>query len=168
MIIRGFKLSGEEQIGEFTIANLVSADGLDWYESQSAFKAETLKIEFDERGIITRYSTDVSMLWPVNRSVAEVRLNQVPDGLNEKGEWMFDGKKIIPAPVDQIANAEAKKADLMQAAAVAIAPLQDAVDLGIATENEVKLLSAWKMFRVSLNRVDTSRPDWPELPENVA
>ncbi|KKB22881.1 tail fiber assembly protein, partial [Escherichia coli] len=37
-----------------------------------------------------------------------------------------------------------------------IAPLQDAVDLDIATEEEASLLAAWKTYRVLLNRVDTS------------
>ena len=51
-----------------------------------------------------------------------------------------------------------------------IAPLQDAVDLEIATEEETSLLEAWKKYRVLLNRVDTSTaPDieWPEEPDTV-
>ncbi|EJZ1643711.1 tail fiber assembly protein, partial [Escherichia coli] len=48
-----------------------------------------------------------------------------------------------------------------------IAPLQDAADLKIATEEETSLLEAWKKYRVLLNRVDTSvAPDieWPAAP----
>ncbi|EFA4801153.1 tail fiber assembly protein [Escherichia coli] len=48
-----------------------------------------------------------------------------------------------------------------------IAPLQDAVDLEIATEEETSLLEAWKKYRMLLNRVDTSTaPDieWPTNP----
>ncbi len=55
----------------------------------------------------------------------------------------------------------------MQAANEHIAPLQDAVDLEIATEEEASLLAAWKKYRVLLNRVDTSvAPDieWPAVP----
>ena len=37
-----------------------------------------------------------------------------------------------------------------------IAPLQDAVDLEIATAEERSLLEAWNKYRVLLNRVDTS------------
>nr|UJL16314.1 tail fiber assembly protein [Escherichia coli] len=47
-----------------------------------------------------------------------------------------------------------------------IAPLQDAVDLEIATEEERSLLEAWNKYRVLLNRVDTSTaPDieWPAI-----
>lgn len=51
-------------------------------------------------------------------------------------------------------------------AATAIAPLQDAVDIGLATAKEVELLNAWKLYRVMLNRVDIeeSNPDWPIEP----
>ncbi|EJR8196736.1 tail fiber assembly protein, partial [Escherichia coli] len=48
-----------------------------------------------------------------------------------------------------------------------IAPLQDAVDLEIATEEEKSFLASWKRYRVLLNRVDTSiAPDieWPVIP----
>ena len=49
-----------------------------------------------------------------------------------------------------------------------IAPLQDAVDISIATDEEITRLAEWKRYRVELNRIDTSKaPDiqWPEKPE---
>ena len=49
----------------------------------------------------------------------------------------------------------------------AIAPLQDAVDLDMATEDEATALNEWKKYRVMLNRVKPEdAPDitWPELP----
>ncbi|EGI4309893.1 TPA: tail fiber assembly protein, partial [Escherichia coli] len=67
----------------------------------------------------------------------------------------------------RIREAEETKNSLMQAANEHIAPLQDAVDLEIATEEEASLLAAWKKYRVLLNRVDTSvAPDieWPAVP----
>nr|WP_272979746.1 tail fiber assembly protein [Pectobacterium carotovorum] len=48
-----------------------------------------------------------------------------------------------------------------------VIPLQDAVDLGIASEEEKSTLNAWKKYRVQLMRLDTSKaPDveWPEEP----
>ncbi len=67
----------------------------------------------------------------------------------------------------RIREAEEIKNSLMQVASEHIAPLQDAVDLEIATEEETSLLEAWKKYRVLLNRVDTSTaPDieWPTNP----
>lgn len=48
-----------------------------------------------------------------------------------------------------------------------IGPLQDAVDLDIATEEEHARLTEWKHFRVAVYRIDpTLAPDidWPEPP----
>lgn len=56
----------------------------------------------------------------------------------------------------RIREAEEIKNSLMQVASEHIAPLQDAVDLEIATEEERSLLEAWNKYRVLLNRVDTS------------
>jgi len=48
-----------------------------------------------------------------------------------------------------------------------IAPLQDAVDISIATDAEIARLAEWKRYRVALSRIDTSKaPDieWPVRP----
>lgn len=66
-----------------------------------------------------------------------------------------------------IAQAEQQKQSLLAEANSAIAPLQDAVDLGMATDEEKAQLTAWKKYRVLLNRVDTSTAQdiaWPEKP----
>ena len=52
--------------------------------------------------------------------------------------------------------------------AAAIAPLQDAVDVDDATDNELARLKAWKQYRVALNRLDLAAApdiDWPAVPE---
>ncbi|EEJ9248011.1 tail fiber assembly protein, partial [Salmonella enterica subsp. enterica serovar Muenchen] len=61
-------------------------------------------------------------------------------------------------------EAEGTKNRLLQIASEKISPLQDAVDLDIATDDEKAQLNEWKKYRVLVNRVDTSNPDWPEQP----
>jgi len=61
----------------------------------------------------------------------------------------------------------AVKSELMSQASAAIAPLQDAVDLGDSTEAEIESLKLWKLYRVSLSRIDSNTPEnisWPEQP----
>ncbi|WP_414617216.1 tail fiber assembly protein [Yersinia intermedia] len=73
-----------------------------------------------------------------------------------------------PTQSEFILQANSKKATLIAEATVKIGPLQDADDLGIATNEEASELKAWKTHRVMLNRVDTSQaPDieWPVSPE---
>lgn len=80
------------------------------------------------------------------------------------------GKPVLcepPAPDAAllIARAEAEKKRLMQLAGDNIATLQDAEALEMATDDEKARLLSWRAYRVLLNRVDTARPEWPELPD---
>ncbi|EJR7187300.1 tail fiber assembly protein, partial [Salmonella enterica] len=45
-----------------------------------------------------------------------------------------------------------------------IAPLARAVKLKMATDEEIKRLEAWELYSVLVSRVDTSKPDWPDVP----
>ncbi|WP_334470861.1 tail fiber assembly protein [Arsenophonus sp. PmNCSU2021_1] len=146
-----------------------SEDGQDFYESLNLFtKKYKLCIEPDT-GIIRSIAKDVSSLYPAGFTVVDV--DELPSGVDISGDWLFDGKKVvrcIPTQGERVAKAKFEKAELMQMASIAIAPLQDAVDLDMATEAERAKLVAWKTYRVLLNRVDISkRPDiaWPEAPK---
>lgn len=80
--------------------------------------------------------------------------------------WVTDEAEKAAA---DIAEATATKAALIKSAAAKIEPLQDAVDLDMATDEEKSRYDAWRKYRVLLTRVDTSlAPDinWPEPPED--
>ncbi|GAM51542.1 hypothetical protein EBME_0233 [bacterium endosymbiont of Mortierella elongata FMR23-6] len=58
----------------------------------------------------------------------------------------------------------------MSQAALKVAPLQDAVDLNIATDDEKQLLKEWKLYRVALNRIEqhsslSAEIEWPKPPD---
>ncbi|USW97778.1 tail fiber assembly protein [Pseudomonas proteolytica] len=77
--------------------------------------------------------------------------------------------EVPPVVVDPIADAQAEITRLRAAADYAVAPLQDAVDVDEATEDDVALLKAWKKYRVALNRVPEQEGyplaiDWPTAP----
>ena len=66
-----------------------------------------------------------------------------------------------------LAIAKSELASRMAEATAAIAPLQDAVDIDEATDEELANLKAWKKYRVALSRLDlSSAPDinWPVSP----
>lgn len=173
-----------ERIGEDGLAYirfLVSEDGQDWYECQNLFSDDTVKIMYDSKNII-RAVIDrpvpergniyaVSMFFPENMSVAEIE-GQLPEGFSLNEEWQFDGNEIIlrKCPIDELArHALNKKKKLLSEATEIIAPLQDAVDLEIANEDERSHLLAMKKYRVLLNRVDVNlAPNirWPNKPRD--
>ncbi|OAT26730.1 phage tail fiber protein [Buttiauxella ferragutiae ATCC 51602] len=113
--IKGFKPSRgtAKSLANFgeamtTIQFLESEGGLDWYECQALFADDTIKIMYDQNGVIVsvvdapvpeRGNTyAVSMFFPLNMSVAEVE--SMPEGF-KLGAFVFDGENItaIPAPV---------------------------------------------------------------------
>lgn len=157
---------------------LASEDGQDWYECQALFSDNTVKIMYDAEGII-RALVDkpvpqrgdiyaVSMLWPVDMSVIEISVNDYPPDCQADGNWRYAEGNIEKIPTDYVAVAETKKSQLMAEANIAIAPLERAVKLNMATNEESRRLDAWELYSVLLNRVDTSTApdiDWPVKPE---
>ncbi|EDV8628001.1 tail fiber assembly protein [Salmonella enterica subsp. enterica] len=168
------KTQAEINIGAYF---LESDDGQDWYECQSLFSDDTAKIMYDPEGIIwgvvnkpvpQRGNTyAVSMLWPVNMSVAEIDAADCPDDCRGDGTWLYQDGKVVQrgySPEELRKNAEAEKIRRLAEAESAIAPLARAVKLKIATDEEIKRLEAWELYSVMVNRVDTSAPDWPDIP----
>lgn len=70
-------------------------------------------------------------------------------------------------PPPSIEQLSAARDNLLADAALRIAPLQDAVDIGDASAAEEAQLLSWKQYRVALNRLDlTVIPvAWPQTPE---
>lgn len=87
-------------------------------------------------------------------------------GVYKDGVFMPPPAAVVPKET-LIARAEQIKYDLISESNQKISVIQDAVYLGMATDDEKNSLSPWKKYRVLLNRVDCSRyPDitWPEQP----
>ncbi|EJK7984195.1 tail fiber assembly protein [Citrobacter koseri] len=99
---------------------------------------------------------------------------------NELLEGQTEGKTIdftstppvlieyVKTEEDYMAEAEAIRSQLRITADTEIAWRQDAVDAGIATEQEAAELAEWKKYRVLLMRVDTTKPVWPTVPGEQA
>ncbi|MFV3287058.1 tail fiber assembly protein, partial [Pseudomonas sp. NY15356] len=71
--------------------------------------------------------------------------------------------KAQVAAEQHLAMVVAETASRRAVADSSIAPLQDAVDLGEATEAEAASLIAWKRYRVALIRL----PDQPGYPDEI-
>lgn len=102
-----------------------------------------------------------------------------PLAVGEGEQNRFDGTawQVVPIPAPPppteqtlVEIALHKRTELLMRAAHVMAPLQDALDLGTATEAEIDLLKQWKAYRVALNRVveQSNYPHeivWPEMPQ---
>ncbi|MDR2241314.1 MAG: tail fiber assembly protein [Providencia alcalifaciens] len=132
---------------------------------------------FDGTGFISESETfsagienDLKGVWVSQSTYEEFTKTEklgfkVVQNFNGFPEW----KELEEAELKEkeVYTANKCKIKLINHADKIIAPLQDALDLGIALESEKLQLSAWKKYRVILNRVDTSTaPDiiWPVYP----
>ena len=84
-----------------------------------------------------------------------VTLHEDPQEQAQPGYLYTNGVFSAPVPATPTAAQVLSERDrLLQLAAVRIAPLQDAVDIGDATPADTAALLAWKKYRVALNRIE--------------
>lgn len=74
-----------------------------------------------------------------------------------------------PTPEQILQAANAQRDGLLAVAGLRIAPLQDAVDIGVATDADTANLRLWKQYRVVVNRISDqagfpAQVDWPAQP----
>ncbi|AWR39159.1 TPA_asm: tail fiber assembly protein [Salmonella enterica subsp. enterica serovar Typhimurium] len=163
---------------------LESDDGQDWYECQSLFSDDTAKIMYDHEGVIwgvvnkpvpQRGNTySVSMLWPVNMSVAEIDAADCPDDCRGDGSWLYRDGKVLPVPVDYQAKAETTRQKLLNDADNAIKDWRTELTLGIISDENKATLIMWMNYINVLKSLDlTGVSDeatftairWPSLPQ---
>lgn len=69
---------------------------------------------------------------------------------------------------EKVAVNTAKKAELITVAIDRVSVLQDAVDLEMATDDEIAMLKTWKTYKVLLSRTNTNVQEnisWPSAPD---
>ena len=76
---------------------LQDANGLDWYEQQSHFAADSLKVVVNTANQVVSAHVDVSALWPLGCSVYEIALEQVPDPFQVEDGWYWQDQHLVRA-----------------------------------------------------------------------
>lgn len=150
--------------------NAINNSDINYFYSASTggFYPSCLRNEYEAAGSWPDDVLPLSDEWYSNLMAGQSKGKAIV--ANEYGQPVLS--EPAPFTAEQLAMfAENKKSDLMALANLHIQPLQDAVELGEATEAEAAQLVSWKKYRIVLNRIDTSlgvEPDWPEMPSNVA
>ncbi|ECE5745228.1 phage tail protein [Salmonella enterica subsp. salamae] len=152
------------------IQYFIDENGVDFYSAIEHFNLKYKLCIHPETKVIHSVSEDISKLYPAGFDIVET--DNVPYDDIISGKYQFVDNRIImrtynEIEMTQITNIE--KSERLKLANKNIMPLQDAVDLGIATTEEMQKLDAWKKYRVEINRTNTSNSlniSWP-LPPNV-
>lgn len=114
--------------------------------------------------VVTRNGYPFHVTQADTQEVFEQVLAEIKDGA--KVSNYIEPEVVMPTPAEAAATEYNR---LRTMADFTIAPLQDAVDLGEATEKEVASLRSWKQYRVLLNRVSGQAGypktiNWPGVP----
>ncbi|WP_203461588.1 tail fiber assembly protein [Enterobacter cloacae] len=140
--------------------------GRDWYETLTEWKGA---VSLDNSGIVIAYEKDVSYMgMEEGRNVYEVNPLNVPDDV--LGNFKYENGVFYDIRPDAAALADQKRKQLIKDAGLAISILQDAVELGAATEGDIELLRLWKTYRLRLSRISVATApeiEWPQPPSNV-
>ena len=69
----------------------------DWYDACFLYRKDTLKVVYESDGFIRQADMDAVPMFPLNASVAEVELKDVPKGFDYlKDSWAYIDGKIVP------------------------------------------------------------------------
>lgn len=122
------------------------------------------------------YDTSINLVIPADAvKITDKKWADLLAGQAE-GKMIACGADMLPCLTEQpppsaeelISQADDKRSRLRAEADTAIQPLQDASELGIATDEEASQLVAWKKYRVLLMRINTKVTEeiiWPAQPE---
>lgn len=129
---------------------------------------------YDAQGAIIAFYDSEDSPAPEGAQAIEITDDQWQACLSSPLYKVAGGALVAPTTAQLVAQAAAFKVaemgvtrdSLMAQAAQRIAPLQDALDLGVATDTESASLKAWKEYRVALNRLDLTADSvsWPPVP----
>ena len=89
--------SGEEDEPEYRPDILYARDknGRDWYDCQADFSSDSLKVMYDENGVIVCISKDVTAIFPPGFSVAEVAISETPPEACNDMTWVYRDGRVI-------------------------------------------------------------------------
>jgi hypothetical protein len=149
------------------LMNFIDESGYPWHLVASELEGSVF-IAYDGEGVIQQIDTDVTMLTPLNLSVAG--LDSVPDGCSINSSWKFDGTNIYQdadMASAAILNANtAKRNCLANKTTTAIAMFNASAAVGNPRDGDADNLINAQSYLDALRDVDLTleSPSWPTVP----
>ena len=159
---------------------LQSEDGRDWYACQPEFADDTVKIQYDADGVILMVIDApvpargnvyaVSMLWPIDCSVAEIAVADYPAGVTLDGSWKFDeATQSVYQDSDIVATRTLAANTVIRdnyalKATLAISAIQCSLAAGNPRPDDSDNLLLLQQYVDKLRDVTLSAPTWPPQP----
>jgi len=153
---------------------LHTEDGLDWYYHLNKFSEETIKVAYDDKGIVRFIEKDASMIWPVNLSVTELKPENVPAEADVSGKWSLVDGVVVPrvySSRELIDQAEAERDKRIAEARKTMNEWQNDLLLDEISDEDRTSLKKWNAYVKALKAMDLSYTEsliWPAVPSPVS
>ncbi|HIF3244310.1 TPA: tail fiber assembly protein [Salmonella enterica] len=150
-----------------------SEDGQDFYDAFDKFTRKYKLCIEPDTGIIRSVAEDVSRLYPAGFTVVDV--DALPAGVDIVGNWQYLEGKISAVPVDYACLAEKEHKERLAEAVVLTRDWQTDLLLGVISDEDKALLTAWRAYIKKLQVLDLSLVTdedsymtiaWPDQPQN--
>jgi hypothetical protein len=148
---------------------LHTEDGLDWYYHLNKFSEETIKVAYDDKGIVRFIEKDASMIWPINLSVTELKPENVPAEADVSGKWSLVDGVVVPrvySASELIDQAEAVRDKKIAEARQIMNEWQNDLLLDEISDEDRLSLKQWNAYVKVLKALDLTKSniDWPATP----
>lgn len=148
---------------------LHTEDGLDWYYHLKKFSEETIKVAYDDKGIVRFIEKDASMIWPVNLSVTELKPENVPAEADVSGKWSLVDGVVVPrvySAHELIERAETERDKRIAEARQIMNEWQNDLLLDEISDVDRLSLKQWNAYVKVLKALDLTKTDidWPATP----
>ncbi|WP_114153021.1 phage tail assembly chaperone [Chromobacterium haemolyticum] len=152
---------------------LRDANGVDWYESQAQYAAETLKIVVQNNRVRSA-SYDVSALWPVGAIVVEIPRDRVPPEFfadAPEGWDVINGElhRHVPTAEELAASARRRRDAELQKTLYVLDRHEQQKRYGLDTALTEAQARQWAIYAQALRDVPQQsgfpdKIDWPKTP----
>ncbi len=166
--------STEEDEPEYRPDILYARDknGRDWYDCQADFSSDSLKVMYDENGVIVCISKDVTAIFPPGFSVAEVAISETPPEACNDMTWVYRDGKVIKRTYSSAEKRKMVQGDKERRIArvnQVTQTLNSKLLLGMTTHEEKAKLRVWMDYVNEVEKIsDDADPEtivWPAEPE---
>lgn len=145
-------------------------DSNDWYMCQQTFQPDTVKVVYDEDGVVVDHSTDVYRLVPFNCSVIEFDKSDVPNDDFKNSYVVVNGKlkKRKPSTEKLKSDFEIEKQKRLTSARDVLHSVELITKNNMSITVDQELVSQWEKYFINLMVVEYSKgfvfEDEPKKP----
>ncbi|WP_320728271.1 tail fiber assembly protein [Enterobacter ludwigii] len=153
------------------ITPLFTEDGDDWYEKQTEFSQDTLKVAYLNSGLVAWVGKDVTTIDPTGMSVIELPDITANRRITAPGYWFYRNDGFV---FDYSLKAEDDRKNLILKISSKTGEWERDLLLGLISDEDKEKLKAYRVYSKALLAMDLSGVtdkntynsiEWPVSPE---